>query len=124
MNKKKYNVGSFVTGCVTGVKEYGIFVGLDNHYSGLIHISEISNSFVKNIMDYVYIGETIKIKVLEVDEKKSHLKLSIKGFDYRISRKRKNTIIETEHGFDTLKLNLPKWIALKGGLILSKNKKN
>ena len=43
MEKSTYNVGDVVTGCVTGIERYGIFVNLDNYYSGLVHISEISN---------------------------------------------------------------------------------
>ena len=49
----KYECGKIVTGCVTGVENYGIFVSLDEYYSGLIHISEISTKFVKDINDYV-----------------------------------------------------------------------
>ena len=44
----QYKKGEIVTGCVTGIEKYGIFVSLDDYYSGLIHISEISDFFVKN----------------------------------------------------------------------------
>ena len=47
----KYKVGSTVTGNVTGIEKYGAFVSLDDYYSGLIHISEISDGFVKDIND-------------------------------------------------------------------------
>ena len=56
MLSKEYKKGNIVTGCVTGIEKYGIFVSLDNYYSGLVHISEISDSFVRNINDYVNIG--------------------------------------------------------------------
>ena len=56
----KYAIGKIVTGKVTGIEKYGIFVNLDDYYSGLVHISEISDSFVRNIDDYVNIGEYIK----------------------------------------------------------------
>ena len=65
----KYKIGEIVIGCVTGIEKYGIFVGLDEYYSGLIHISEISNSYVKNIHDYVKIGESIKVKIVEENER-------------------------------------------------------
>jgi len=42
----KYQIGDIVTVSVTGIEKYGIFVGLDEYYSGLIHISEISDGFV------------------------------------------------------------------------------
>ena len=47
----KYEKGKIVTGHVTGIEKYGIFVNLDEFYSGLIHISEISDGFVKDIND-------------------------------------------------------------------------
>ena len=49
---EKYKIGSVVLGYVTGIKEYGIFVQLDNNTSGLIHISEISNKYIENVNDY------------------------------------------------------------------------
>lgn len=106
----KYEKGKIVTGCVTGIEKYGVFVGLDEFYSGLIHISEISNSFVKNINDYVHIGETIKVKILEIDEDNYHVKLSIKDIDYRMNQKKKNNVIEVGLGFLPLKRNLTNWI--------------
>lgn len=121
--KKKYKVGSFEKGYVTGIEKYGIFVSLDNKYNGLIHISEISELFVKNIHDYVKIGDSIKVRILEVDEKRCQLKLSIKNFDYQISKNRKNMIYETEHGFYTLSENLRKWIDIKKEELSSKTVK-
>jgi len=109
----QYQVGDIVTVRVTGIEKYGIFVGLDEYYSGLIHISEISEGFVRNINDYVTLGETISAKVLEVEEDELHVKLSIKGLDYRINRKRKMKIMETESGFSTLEVCLDRWISEK-----------
>ena len=91
----KYKNGEIVFGCVTGIEKYGIFVNLDEYYSGLIHISEVSSAFVRNIHDYVKVGETIKVKVLEEDEKAHQVKLSIKDFDYRIGKKKIEKIQES-----------------------------
>jgi len=117
----KYECGKVVTGCVTGVENYGIFVSLDEYYSGLIHISEISTKFVKDINDYVNIGETIRVKIVEKDEDTCHLKLSIKDIDYRVNSKRRNKIIETEKGFETLSIKLEDWIEDKYSTIDNKN---
>ncbi len=106
----KYEKDKIVTGYVTGIEKYGIFVGLDEYYSGLIHISEISNGYVKDINDYVNIGETIKVKVLEHNDEIYQVKLSIKDIDYRMNKKRRNQIIETPKGFTTLANNLERWI--------------
>ncbi len=110
VSMKKYNVDDVVTGTVTGIEKYGIFLSIDEESSGLIHISEVSNSFVSDLNDYVNMDETIKAKVIEVDDGGKHLKLSIKDFDYRINKRHNNHIVETKHGFNTLKEKLPGWI--------------
>ena len=102
----KYFKNEVVEGCVTGIEKYGIFVTLDEYYSGLIHISEISDNFVRDINKFVNIGETIKVKVLDTDDETFHVKLSIKNLDYRLNKKRETYIQETEHGFNTLKKEL------------------
>lgn len=109
----KYEKGKIVTGCVTGIEKYGVFVGLDEFFSGLIHISEISDGFVKNINDYVNVGETIKVRVVETDEENYHVKLSIKDIDYRMNQRSRNNIIEIGEGFAPLKKQLGVWIAEK-----------
>ena len=105
----KYKEGEIVEGLVTGIEQYGIFVSLDEYYSGLIHISEISDGFVKDVNNFVNIGETIKVRVLESDDESFHVKLSIKNMNYRINRN-KTKINETGSGFLVLKEHLPIWI--------------
>lgn len=107
----KYKKGKVVKGSVTGIESYGIFVSLDEFYSGLIHISEISHNYVKNITDFVTIGDIIYTEIIDVDEKLSQLKLSIKNIDYKknnIFKRRK--IKETSLGFKSLEKKLPSWI--------------
>lgn len=108
-----YTKDEIVTGTVTGIEEYGIFISLEDNYSGLIHISEISDGFVKNINDYVELNEVINVKILEVDKIRNHIKLSIKNFDYRINKKNQNKINETPLGFSTLQKKLNNWIEYK-----------
>ena len=93
----QYKVGKIVKGNITGIEKYGIFVGLDNFYSGLIHISEVSNDFVRNINDFGEVGETIYVKILEVDETTNHLKLSIKDIDYEYIENLYNTIYKEDY---------------------------
>ena len=73
----KFTKGKIVEATVTGIEPYGIFVSLDEYYSGLIHISEISHNFVKDVHYYVKIGDvieisfgtrTVKIRVLAISE--------------------------------------------------------
>ena len=109
----KYEEGKIVVGCVTGIENYGIFVSLNEYYSGLIHISEISNKFVKDPNSFVEIGETIRVKILEKDDDTCHLKLSIKDIDYRINKKSRGKIKETDSGFETLSIKLDDWVEEK-----------
>ena len=107
----KYKKGKIVKGTVTGIESYGIFVSLDEFYSGLIHISEISHNYVKNITDFVNISDIIFTEILDVDEKLSQLKLSIKNIDYKKNNNfKKRKIKETSLGFKTLEQKLPTWI--------------
>ena len=62
----KYSINEIVVGEVTGIQPYGAFVKLESGETGLIHISEISSLFVKNISDYVKIGQQIRVKVIEI----------------------------------------------------------
>lgn len=112
-NMLKYEKGKIVTGQVTGIEKYGIFISLDEFYSGLIHISEISDGFVKSISDYVEVGETIKAKVVETDEDNYHVKLSIKNINYKIRRRKNEPLTETKKGFELLEQNLDNWIDKK-----------
>ena len=100
------NVGDSIKCKVTGIEKYGIFVSVDNNYTGLIHISEISEDFVKDINEYAQIGDTIFAKVIALDEEEKKLKLSIKNIDYR------NTGLEISKidGFSGLRKQLPIWI--------------
>lgn len=114
----KYKKGKIVKGTVCGIEKYGIFVIFDEYYSGLVHISEISDGFVKDIHDFVKIDETIYVKILEVDEQLNQLKLSIKNINYKMNQNiRKKKIVETESGFKNLEYKLPLWIAQKTQMI-------
>lgn len=117
---KKYKIGDLVTGYVTGIEKYGIFINIDNECSGLIHISEISSTYVRNINDYVRLGEVIQAKIIDTRDK-NHLKLSIKDINYRISNKKNTRIEETKSGFATLTSLLNEWIDDKIAEILVKN---
>lgn len=110
-NMSKIKKGRIIRGTVSGVESYGVFVSCDDYYTGLIHISEISHGFVKNITDFVKIGDLIFVEVLDVDEELGHLKLSIKNIEYKknIAIKRRK-IKETSLGFKTLEYKLPFWI--------------
>ena len=53
---------------ITGIQEYGAFAIIDGEYDGLIHISEISYGFVRDISDYLRVGEYIYAEVIDIDD--------------------------------------------------------
>ena len=70
-------VGSIVEGRVTGITKFGAFVALPDGKSGLVHISEIANSFVSDVHEFVEMGQTVKVRVLSISEE-GKINLSIK----------------------------------------------
>ena len=108
---KKYKKGNIVKGIVSGVTDYGIFIKIDDNYSGLIHISEISDKYVSDPKEFAELNDIINVEILDVDDASSQMKLSIKNIEYRSALpKRKKKIIETKQGFSTLAYKLPFWI--------------
>lgn len=76
----KMKNGDIVYGIITNIVSYGAFVSVDD-YIGLIHISELSDGYVKDIHEYIKIGEKVRLKVIEVDEEQKKLKLSFKALN-------------------------------------------
>ena len=71
-------VGMVLEGVVTNVTKFGAFVDLGVHQDGLVHISELSNKFIKEPSEAVKTGQIVKVKVLAVDAKAKRISLSIK----------------------------------------------
>lgn len=71
--------GMILTGTVRNVIDFGAFVDIGVHQDGLVHISQLSDKFVKHPMDVVAIGDIVKVKVLECDVKKNRISLTMKG---------------------------------------------
>ena len=117
---KEYKEKDIIEAKVTGIQEYGAFVSIDNEYDGLIHISEISYGFVKNINDYVRIGDKIYAEVINIDKNSNQLRLSIKDIDYKKDGSKLKRIAETKSGFEPLKENLDEWINKKIKEIMEK----
>ena len=109
----KYKKEEIIKAKVIGLQNYGAFVEVDDEYQGLIHISEISYGYVKNINDYVKIGDKIYTEVIKVDENNNQLQLSIKDIDYKNDGKRLIRMAETKSGFEPLKEHLDVWISEK-----------
>lgn len=99
---------------ITALKPYGAFAKVDNEYSGLIHISEINGLFIKDINDVFKIGDKKKVRILDVDEEKKQIKLSMILDKNGKTKKRKRTkLSDTNLGFDLFDEILPEWISSK-----------
>ncbi len=70
------DVGNIVEGKVTGITNFGAFIELSNGKTGLVHISEVADAYVKDIKDFLNENDTVKVKVINVSEGK--IGLSIK----------------------------------------------
>lgn len=96
---------------ITGFTKYGIFVKLNEEYTGMIHISEISDNFVDDIEKLFVIGETLDARILSIDEEKKQLKLTIKEFNKK--NKRNKILKEEGRGFLPLQEKLGYWVEEK-----------
>ena len=72
-------VGMTMTGVVRNVVDFGAFVDIGVHQDGLVHISRLSDSFVKHPSDVVSVGDTVNVRVVEVDTKRKRIALSMKS---------------------------------------------
>ena len=107
----KHDKSNILKGKVSGIKNYGIFVNLENDTTGMIHISEVSHNFVRNIEDFVKVGDPIFVEVIDNEESDGRYKLSIKNINFKSGGK--NHIEENGEGFKMLDENLEKWTLKK-----------
>jgi protein Tex len=77
------SVGMILEGTVTNVTAFGAFVDVGVHQDGLVHISELSNRYIKDASEVVKAGQIVKVKVLSADAKVKRIALSMKALDER-----------------------------------------
>ncbi|MFC0523913.1 S1 domain-containing post-transcriptional regulator GSP13 [Pontibacillus salicampi] len=118
----KFEEGQVLEGKVTGIQPYGAFVALDEEVQGLVHISEVTHGFVKDINEHLTVGDDVKVKVLNVDEEKGKYSLSIRATEEAPQQQPKQRKPkqqqqqqaqqqeESPAGFNTLKDKLDEWI--------------
>lgn len=101
-------VGEIVYGKITNILGYGAFVTVDD-YDGLVHISEFSDNYVRNIADYVKVGQSVRLKIIEIDDTNKRLKLSFKQIHK--TRGVRCSIPQYKIGFEPIEKLLPDWIS-------------
>lgn len=78
MSMEDLKPGMVLTGTVRNVIDFGAFVDIGVHQDGLVHISQISDKFIKHPTDALSVGDIVKVKVLDVNIEKKRISLSIK----------------------------------------------
>ncbi|GEN54250.1 S1 domain-containing post-transcriptional regulator GSP13 [Halobacillus litoralis] len=113
----KFQEGQVLEGKVTGIQPYGAFVALDEQVQGLVHISEVTHGYVKDINEHLSEGDEVQVKILNIDEKSNKYSLSIRATQEApkaaTRRPRKQAAPKQEEstaGFNTLKDKLEDWI--------------
>lgn len=73
-------VGAVLKGKVTGIQSFGAFVALEGENTqGLVHISEVSNTYVKDINEFLQVGQEVEVKVIKLDEASNKISLSMRA---------------------------------------------
>lgn len=111
---ENYKVNDIIDVKITAIRDYGALILADNMQKGLLHISEVSNLFVSDINEFLKLDEIITVKVLEVDDATSFLKVSLKQLNTGTKKAKKHrhheVVDEGEIDFTALKNMLPTWI--------------
>lgn len=118
----KYSQGDIVKGNVVSIKPYGAFISLEPGVSGLLHISEISHDYVKDVNTVLKVNEQIELKIISIDEQTKQIIFSKRVLTKpkrktktRSRYKQSETIMETKKGFSDLKRLIPMWISAYDG---------
>jgi predicted RNA-binding protein with RPS1 domain len=83
---RKYKIGSKITGTVTSVTDFGVFVELEEGIEGLVHVSEISREKIKTPVGKFNVGDVISAKVVNINRKERKIGLSIRKLDEEAER--------------------------------------
>ena len=75
---KDLTSGMVLMGTVRNVSDFGAFIDIGVHQDGLVHKSQMANRFVKHPLDIVKVGDIINVKIMEVDEKRKRISLTMK----------------------------------------------
>ena len=112
----KYEVGQIIIGTVTNVKPYALFMEFEDGVNGLLHISEISDSFIRDIEKFGTKGDQLKVMIVSIDENNGFLRVSLKRVPKEESFSTHNNSIRKapeaeKEDFAPLAEKLPEWIA-------------
>ena len=110
-------VGDIAEGVVVKVYPRYAIMLFDDGWTGLLHISELANTFIHKIAGYVSVGNIYTVKVIAVNEKSDNIRVSLKQMSQSDRRKafRKRRISPLEVNFSALEEKLPEWVKSENG---------
>ena len=108
-------VGDLIIGKVNQIRPYALFLTFENGHNGLLHISELSDNYIRDIEKYGSIGDEIKVKVLSIDPSNGFLRVSYKAVPelerYSTHDDSKHSFAQfDEADFEDLEAKIPEWI--------------
>ena len=111
----EYKVGDIIVGKVNQVRPYALFLSFDDGSHGLLHISELSDNYIRDIEKFGSVGDEIKVKVLSIDPNNGFLRVSYKCIPdkekYSTHQDSNKKLPEfDEADFNDLAERLPEWI--------------
>jgi len=92
--KERFKVGDVIARKVSSITDFGMFVEIENGIDGMIHISEASKDFIKNINDRYKVGDEIEAEIIEISDEKKKIKLSIKKIEIKNDKKEEKELLE------------------------------
>ena len=113
MSETFFQIGDVVTGKITNIKDYGAFISLGEKTSGLLHISEISDKFIRDIYQYLHLGDEVTVQIIGIDTENHFLHLSLKRVKESPkskTRPKRVDVSDINTDFSPLEQQLPVWI--------------
>lgn len=112
----KYEVGQIILGTIVNVKPYALFMEFEDGVTGLLHISEISDFFIRDIEKYGTKGDQMKVIIVSIDENNGFLRVSYKKVPKEESFSSHNNSVRkapemSDDDFKPLAEKLPEWIS-------------
>ena len=109
-----YKIGDIIKAKVVEVKPYAAFLSLPDGTNGMVHISELSDSYIRDIEKFVAKGDELKIMVLTIDSKDNFIRGSYKQVPenekFTTHMNSRKALMTDEEDFEALKRNIPDWI--------------
>lgn len=122
-------IGDKITGTISGIQSYGVFVKIDDEHQGLIHISELKHGFVADLNSQYKVGDRVDVIVMGIDEYNQKISLSMRALHPQkvgrpILHKHFWTNYRDHIGYKTIATHKDAWISSAMKLISEKKQKN